>query len=68
MPFVSLTRAIFLIAEFGFFGVLVVTLIHTPLLKGDGKKTGRFFIELNVRVRAIDFDLRLKRLREFFMS
>jgi hypothetical protein len=48
-------------AEFGFLGVLVVTFIHTPLLKGDGKKLGRFLIVLNVRVSAIDFDLLLKR-------
>jgi hypothetical protein len=29
-PFVSLTRAIFLSAEFGFFGVVVETRVHTP--------------------------------------
>ena len=35
MPLDNLTRAIFLKAEFGFFGVVVVTFKHTPLLKGE---------------------------------
>jgi len=35
MPFVSLTRATFRRAEFGFFGVVVYTLIHTPRRCGD---------------------------------
>jgi hypothetical protein len=35
MPLERLTRAIFLKAEFGFLGVVVVTFKHTPLLKGD---------------------------------
>ena len=30
-PLVSLTLAIFLRAEFGFFGVVVLTTVHTPL-------------------------------------
>jgi hypothetical protein len=40
MPLDNLTLAIFLKAEFGFFGVVVVTFKQTPLLKGepDGKK------------------------------
>ena len=29
-PLVSLTFATFLMAEFGFFGVVVYTLVHTP--------------------------------------
>jgi hypothetical protein len=34
MPLESLTLAIFLNAEFGFFGVVVVTFMQTPLLNG----------------------------------
>ena len=63
IPLVSRTRAIFRIAEFGFFGVLVVTLMQTPRLKGAGKKFGRFLIELKLLVRATDFDLRVNRVR-----
>lgn len=35
MPFESRTRAIFLKAEFGFFGVVVVTFKQTPRLNGE---------------------------------
>lgn len=35
MPLDKRTRAIFLKAEFGFFGVVVVTLTQTPRLKGE---------------------------------
>ena len=43
MPFVNFTRATLRNAEFGFFGVVVYTLVHTPLFCGlffklDGKK------------------------------
>ena len=58
MPLVSRTRAILRIAEFGLRGVLVVTFVHTPRLKGASKKTGRFFKTLNERVKAGVFDLR----------
>lgn len=34
MPLVSFTLANFLSAEFGFLGVMVPTLVQTPLLKG----------------------------------
>jgi hypothetical protein len=68
IPLVRRTRAILRIAEFGFFGVLVVTLTQTPLLKGDGKNFGLFFIALKVRVKAIDFDFRLKRFRDDFVN
>jgi len=57
IPFVIRTLAIFLTAEFGFFGVLVVTLMQTALLNGDGKKTGRFLIVLKLRLKAADFGL-----------
>src|SRR3989344_1590994 len=36
IPFVNLTRATFRKAEFGFFGVMVLTERQTPRLKGDG--------------------------------
>jgi hypothetical protein len=68
IPFESRTRAIFRIAEFGFFGVFVVTLMHTPRLKGAAKKFGRFLIVLKLFVSAIDFDLRTKRTRFFRTS
>src|SRR3989344_2795976 len=58
MPFVKRTRAILRIAEFGFFGVFVVTLTHTPRLKGAGKKRGRFLRTLKERRNATDFGLR----------
>ena len=35
LPLVNLTRATFLKAEFGFLGVVVYTLVHTPLLCGQ---------------------------------
>jgi len=35
MPFVSLTLATFLSAEFGFFGVVVYTRMQTPLFWGQ---------------------------------
>src|SRR3989344_1325218 len=46
MPFVKRTRAIFRTAEFGLRGVVVVTFVQTPRLKGDGKNLGRFFFVL----------------------
>src|ERR1700752_937723 len=62
LPFVRRTRAIFRIAEFGFFGVVVVTLTHTPRLNGDGYDAGRFLILLNPYDKATAFDFR----RTFF--
>jgi hypothetical protein len=38
--FVSLTLATFLKAEFGFFGVTVYTLVHTPRFCGHCLKAG----------------------------
>jgi len=68
MPFERRTRAILRMAELGFFGVFVVTLMQTPRLNGAGKKLGRFSIELKVRVKATDFDFLLKLTRLFFVS
>jgi len=53
---VSLTRAILRNAEFGFLGVVVDTLMHTPRLKGDDDAMGLFFNELNVESSAGAFD------------
>jgi hypothetical protein len=49
---VSLTLAIFRKAEFGFFGVVVETLVQTPRLNGDGENTGRFLSVLKLRPKA----------------
>ena len=56
MPLVKRTLAIFLKAEFGFLGVVVVTFVQTPLLNGAGKNTGLFFKTLNPRASATAFD------------
>jgi hypothetical protein len=42
MPFVSLTLATFRSAEFGFFGVVVYTLMQTPLFWGQLLSAGLF--------------------------
>lgn len=68
MPFERRTRAILRTAEFGFLGVLVVTLVHTPLLNGEAKNTGRFSMELKVRVKATDLDLRVNFFLFLFVS
>src|SRR3989338_5979727 len=57
MPFVSRTRATFRSAEFGFLGVIVVTLMHTPRLNGDAYGTGRFSKTIKHLPKAGDFDL-----------
>jgi hypothetical protein len=41
-PFVSLTLATFLRAEFGFLGVVVYTLVQTPLFCGQFAMAGDF--------------------------
>jgi len=52
MPLVKRTLATFRKAEFGFFGVTVVTFMQTPLLKGEGNLEGLFFITLKPRQSA----------------
>jgi hypothetical protein len=42
---VSLTRATFLSAEFGFFGVVVYTLVHTPRLWGQLMSAGALVLD-----------------------
>jgi hypothetical protein len=42
MPLVRRTRATFRRAEFGFFGVTVRTIVHTPRLKGFSFSAGDF--------------------------
>jgi hypothetical protein len=68
IPLESRTRAIFRIAEFGFFGVLVVTLMQTPRLNGELKNRGLLVSTLKLLVRATDFDFRLSVRRCRFMS
>jgi hypothetical protein len=62
-PLVNLTLAILRTAEFGFFGVVVVTLVHTPLLNGEEYAIGLFFTVLKplakVAERVLFFSLNL---------
>ena len=51
MPLVNLTRATFLKAEFGFFGVEVNTFKQTPLLNGEEYFFGRFFKTLKPKAK-----------------
>lgn len=44
IPVVSLTRATFLSAEFGFFGVKVITRVQTPRLCGELINAGDFVL------------------------
>ena len=64
MPLVSLTRATFRKAEFGFLGVAVKTLTQIPRLNGELQSRGRFFKTLNPKVSAgaFVFDARRGRL------
>jgi hypothetical protein len=50
------TLAIFLSAEFGFLGVVVLTLTQTPRLKGPLVSKGLFLRELKVLPIAGDLD------------
>src|SRR3989344_703660 len=69
-PFVRRTRAIFRRAEFGFFGVMVVTLIHTPRLNGVpfGRGTLRILRAFHVYWSAGDLLFLRLVLRGFLMS
>jgi hypothetical protein len=51
---VNRTLAIFRKAEFGFFGVVVLTFKHTPRLKGPSDLVGRFFKVLKTCLNAGD--------------
>ena len=57
IPFERRTLAIFLRAEFGFFGVAVLTAVHTPLFCGADVSVALFFKELYPfwRAGAVDF-------------
>jgi hypothetical protein len=48
MPFVSRTRATFRSAEFGFFGVCVITRVQTPRFWGAPRRAGVFIFALGV--------------------
>jgi len=63
MPLVRRTRATLRKAEFGFFGVVVFTMVHTPRLNGDGKCVGLFLMTLKPRAKATERDLRLINVR-----
>jgi len=65
---VSLILAIFRRAEFGFFGVVVLTSVQTPRLKGEGKETGRFFLVLKAKESAGALDLARAFLRGFLIN
>jgi hypothetical protein len=52
MPLVSLTRAIFRRAEFGFLGVVVLTFRHTPRLKEPAVSIGLFLRVLKTYLKA----------------
>jgi len=68
MPLVSRTRAILRRAEFGFLGVVVDTLMHTPRLNGLLWNVLRFLTLLMEYVIAGDFDFRAVDFRERLMS
>jgi len=55
MSLVNLTLAIFRKAEFGFFGVVVLTFKHTPRLKGLIDAVGLFLRVLKTLLNAGDF-------------
>lgn len=68
MPLVRRTRAILRKAEFGFLGVVVVTLIATPRLNGAGYFTGRFLRVLKPNDNAGDLVFALAFRRGLFSS
>src|SRR3972149_7248855 len=60
IPLVRRTRAILRSAELGFFGVVVVTFVQTPRLKGELWKTGLFKMLLKLFPSAIERDFFLR--------
>jgi len=56
-PFVNLTRAIFLNAEFGFFGVDVLTAVQTPRFCGADRFVSLFLSVFKPFCIAGEFDL-----------
>ena len=68
IPLVRRIRANFLKAEFGFFGVIVPTLIATPLLNGDAYCVGLFFLALKPRAIAGDLVFALVFFLGFFSN
>jgi hypothetical protein len=68
MPFVSRTRAILRKAEFGFFGVIVLTMTQTPRFCGDlvSRRT-TFFRVLKLMPNAGAL-VRLGRFRRPFLT
>jgi hypothetical protein len=68
IPLVSRIRAIFRTAELGFLGVVVVTLVHTPRLKGAALKVGLFSRVLNPRRSAVALERTCTFFRGFFTN
>ena len=56
LKFVNVTLAIFLTAEFGFLGLVVVTFVQTPLLNGDIYLVTLLVKELYPLLKAWVFD------------
>lgn len=68
MPLVKRKRAIFRKAEFGFLGVMVLTLKATPRLNGEGCRTGRFLMLLKLKLKAGDLVFAFAFFLGFFIS
>src|SRR3989344_5922648 len=67
-PLVRRTRATLRNAEFGFFGVTVVTFIQTPRLNGDECILGRFLIVLKEYAKTGALFFLPMRLRGFLIN
>jgi hypothetical protein len=65
---VRLTNGVEVTAEFGFFGVVVVTFVHTPRLNGALKAIGLFFKVLKPLLNIAERDGRLALLRPFLIN
>ena len=68
MPLVNRILAILRKAEFGFFGVVVLTDKHTPRLKGEEWVTGAFFLLLKLKAKAGDLVFAFAVFLGFFKS
>lgn len=68
IPLVNRTRAIFRSAEFGFLGVIVLTLMHTPRLNGLFISFLRLLRVLKTNVMAGDLDFLAAIVRDFLTS
>ena len=62
------TRATLRKAEWGFLGVIVLTTVTTPFLKGLKVLTKRFLILLKLLRKAPDFNFERRTIRPFLIS